>query len=315
MRWQLKAFAQGALSRLPYGRRLHHRLQEVTGSAEVEIGIEYGWKAELFRRVREQGLEIEGRSFLDVGTGWRPVLPLLLHLLGADRIVTVDINPWLTPRSLRATIEAVDSIADRFSADFAVPEAEVKESLKRLLALSDAHPDDLDVVLAAARIEYRCPADAGATQLPSDSFDYVITSNVLEHVPKGEIERIATESLRLLKPGGVAIHHVNPGDHFSLDSRVTTANFLKFSPRSWRVISSGLAYHNRIRCVEYPRLLRACGYEIVYERTEVDDRALAALRRGEVTPHPAFAAFSQEELAGYLIDVFARVPAERPHTV
>jgi SAM-dependent methyltransferase len=312
MRWQLKAFAQGVLSRIPYGRSLHHRLQEFTGSVDVEIEIEYAWKADLLRRVREQGLEIEGRALLDVGTGWRPLLPLLLHLLGAERVVTVDINPWLTPRSLRATLEAVDSIAGRFAEDFGLAESQCRENLTRLRTLSEAHPDDVGPVLDAARIDYRSPVDAGKTDLPPASFDYVITSNVLEHVPPEEIERIGRESIRLLGPGGIAIHHINPGDHFSLDPRVTTVNFLKFSPRAWRVISAGLAYHNRLRCPEYPHLFRSLGYEIVYERCEVDERALAALRDGEVAPHPTFAGFSQEELAGYLIDVFARVPVNPP---
>jgi SAM-dependent methyltransferase len=308
MRWQLKAFAQAVLSRVPYGRALHHHLQELTGSVDVDIDIEYEWKAELIRRVRAQRLEIEGRTFLDIGTGWRPLLPVLLHLHGAERVVTIDVNPWLTPRSLHATLEAIDSIVGRFAGDFGLSEAHCRETLRRLRELSAAHPEEVDPVLAAAGVEYHSPMDAAATGLPPGSFDYVITSNVLEHVPPEEIRRIAQESMRLLRPGGVAIHHVNPGDHFSLDPRVTTVNFLKFSPRAWRLISSGLAYHNRLRCAEYPRLFRSLGYEIVYERAEIDERALAALRRGEVSPHTSFAGFSEAELACYLVDVFARVP-------
>ena len=81
-------------------------------------------------------------------------------------------------------------------------------------------------------IEYIMSCDARNTKLPDASFDYVVSSNVLEHIPSDVIEGIVTESRRILKPGGVHVHHINPGDHSAFDPSVTTVNFLRYSPRT-----------------------------------------------------------------------------------
>jgi ubiquinone/menaquinone biosynthesis C-methylase UbiE len=49
-------------------------------------------------------------------------------------------------------------------------------------------------------------ADAEATKLPSDSFDLVFSAALFHETSETAIPRIVAESLRLLKPGGVAIH-------------------------------------------------------------------------------------------------------------
>jgi SAM-dependent methyltransferase len=156
--------------------------------------------------------------------------------------------------------------------------------------------------------------DAGDSGLPAQSFDLVMSSNVFEHIPPSELRRIVAESRRLLRPGGVSAHHIDTADHFATDERITSVNFLKYSPRAWRLISRGLAYHNRLRCREYPRLFEEAGFSLLDVMLETDERALAALRDGAVRPNEAFRAFTHQELAEVLVDVFARVPAERAVT-
>jgi len=55
-------------------------------------------------------------------------------------------------------------------------------------------------------------------------------------------------------------------------------------------------------------LLEQAGFEVICAEVETDERALRDLREGRVRPHPAFSAYTPEELAGELIDVFGRVP-------
>lgn len=313
MRWEVKAAVQGVLSRLPGGYRLHLRLQHAAGTIRLDPSLEYQRKADFIRRLRDQGVEVEGATVFEIGTGWHPFLPVVLHLMDAERTVTADVNPWLTPETLKDTLAAVESQLGRLAEDFGVDAATARQRLAALhdLVRSGSAPAD---VLAAAGIEYHQPMDAGDTGLPSDSFDVVISSNVFEHIPPSELRRISAESHRLLRPGGVIAHHVHPGDHFSADQRITAINFLKFSPRTWNLIGGGLAYHNRMRCPEYTRLLEELGFELLDVDIDTDERALAALRSNEVRPHERFRGFTDEELAGVLLDVFARVPVSAPVT-
>ena len=309
MRWEVKAAIQGVLSRLPGGYRLHRRLQRLTGTDRIDVADEYRRKAQFLRRLLDRGIALKGATVLEIGTGWHPYLPLVLHLMDAERTVTVDVNPWLTRETLAETVAAVDSRVNRLASDFGVDESEAR---RRLAALrqqlcSGAAPAE---VLRAAGVDYRYPMDAGDTGLPAEGFDLVVSSNVFEHIPPGELRRIVTESRRLLRPGGVSAHHVHTGDHFSADERITSVNFLKYSPRAWRLIGSGLAYHNRLRCRDYARLFEEHGFELLDVVLETDERALAALRSGDVRPHERFRGYTDQELAEFLVDVFARFPAE-----
>jgi methyltransferase family protein len=307
MRWEVKAAIQGVLSRVPGGYRFHRWLQRVAGTDRLDIADEYRRKALFLRRLLDRGITLKGAMVLEIGTGWHPYLPLVLHLMDAERTVTVDVNPWLTRETLAETVAAVDSRVDRLASDFGVNESEARRRLAALRerARSGAAPTE---VLLAAGVEYRFPMDAGDTGLRACGFDLVVSSNVFEHIPPGELGRIVTESRRLLRPGGVSAHHIHTGDHFSADERITSVNFLKYSPRTWRLIGSGLAYHNRLRCRDYVRLFEQYGFELPDALLETDERALAALRSGEVRPHERFRGYTDQELAEVLVDVFARVP-------
>jgi SAM-dependent methyltransferase len=310
MRWEVKAAIQATLSRAPFGYALHRKLQDLGGSSRLDINDHYGRKRKFLKRVEAQGLPIAGREFLEIGTGWHPVLPVLLHLLGSSGVTTIDVNAWLTRDSLAETLRAFRSIADRVAEDFGQDPKQTQEKMERLCALADDPSVLIPDLLQAANIQYGMPVDACKTPYSAGSFDYIVSSNVLEHVPPEIIRGMFTESARILKPGGYNLHHVNPGDHFSLDdSRITTVNFLRYSPQAWHWIGgSGLAYHNRLRCVEYDRMLEAAGFTITYSETEIDPSGLAALKEKRVLPHPDYAGFTHEELSGNVIDVFARAP-------
>jgi SAM-dependent methyltransferase len=167
----------------------------------------------------------------------------------------------------------------------------------------------VESILQEADVEYRCPADATNTHLPQGELDYVVSTNVFEHVPPEVLRAMLIESKRILKPGGYILHHIDPGDHFSYDKRITTINFLQYSPRAWYYIGgSGVAYHNRLRCIDYVRLFEEHGFEIVDQASEVDRTALAALRSGRLKPHHMFRSYTPEQLCQRTIVIFARTP-------
>lgn len=311
MRWQAKAAIQATLSRVPFGRTIHRRLQDVAGSSRIQPNVDYARRAKFLNRMRACGLPVEGASFLEVGTGWYPTLAIYLYMLKARRVVTVDLNRWLTRASLRETMQVMDGFADRFAFDFDVSVESFHSTMRRLAALCDDRSLSIEDILREVNVEYRCPADASATDLPDHGLDYIVSTNVLEHVPPDVIRAMLRESRRILKPGGYVLHHIDPGDHFSYDKHITTINFLRYSPRVWYYIGgSGVAYHNRLRCIDYVRMFEENGFTIADQLGEIDSEALAALQSGQVVPHTTFRGYTPEQLCQRTILIFGRSPAK-----
>src|SRR4051812_19012841 len=94
--WVAKALAQSFVCRTHllglyhFGQRSRGRLRAFHPRSRIE------YAAKLYSDI--QGLrDVEGAVIVEVGTGWVPVVPLALHLMGAARIVTYDLNRHLQP--------------------------------------------------------------------------------------------------------------------------------------------------------------------------------------------------------------------------
>lgn len=309
MRWEMKAAIQAALSRIPFGSSIHRRLQDLAGTTKFDANVEYWRRARFLLELRSRGLPIEGKSFLEIGTGWYPMLPMLLHALRADRIVTVDLHRWLTRAAVAETTQAVSQIAESLPRHFGASAEYCRHEMHRVNGLCVDSSTSINEVLREAAIDYRAPADAACTGLPDGEIDYVVSTNVFEHVRPDAIVSILEESKRILKPGGYIVHHIDPGDHFAYDKRITTANFLQFSPQAWYYIGgSGLAYHNRLRCIDFLRLIEEAGFHIVHQSAQVDSRALEALRSGHLKTHESYKNYTPEQLCEGALVVLACTP-------
>src|SRR5688572_27879993 len=129
--WRTKAAVLAGLSRLPRGRALYRQMQDALGTARLDITARYSNKRRALQTLAAHGIEGTG-DVLEIGSGWHPVMPLLLSLLGARSVLTVDLNPWMTERSLLETIRGMASVADKIAADFGVPESRTIETMREL---------------------------------------------------------------------------------------------------------------------------------------------------------------------------------------
>jgi hypothetical protein len=311
MNWKLKAHSLALLSRLPAGRGTYHWMQRVLGTTNLQVDESIRRSLEVITLAREAGANLADGTWLEVGTGWRPLLPFVLFLIGVKRIITLDVNPWLTERYAFETFAALEGQLERLAAETGQPAVEVRSRYQRIRQCG-SRPAGL---LQACHIEYRCPADAGATGLPDKSADVVCSSNVLEHITPFELSRIHRESFRILREDGLAVHRLNPADHFShVDSSITGANFLRYSEAQWRWYGgTGLAYHNRLRCPQHERLLTEAGFGIEISRVRTDERTVVAIVSGALPVHRDFSGFSAEELAAdYMWLVGWKAPSTCP---
>jgi SAM-dependent methyltransferase len=294
MNWKLKAHTLAVLSRLPAGRAIYHSLQARLGN-QLDADESISRALEVVELIREAGSDTLRGIYVEIGTGWRPFLPFILYLIGADRVITFDVNPWLNKTYVRETYRSLGDrlplIADRLGLN--VPDLQARYQA----AISKSK--DVSGLLQAFHVEYRCPADARWTELDDESVDFLCSSNVLEHIPPAILRDIHLEALRILRPGGLAVHRFDPGDHAShVDPSVTAVNFLQYSERQWRWYGgAGLAYHNRLRCVQHENLFEEAGFAILSKQVRINSRSLKAIQKGEIAVHPDFAKFRPEELA------------------
>jgi hypothetical protein len=309
MHWKYKAHLLACLSRLPGGRSIYHWLQRVAGTNRLQLQRDLQRAFELVDLVFAARGELAGARVVEIGTGWRPLVPYVLALGGARQVITLDINPWLTLQYARETWQALEPVLPEIAARCQVPVEQVRERYLRV----PPQADTLQEMLQPLGIEYRYPADARSTGLSSGSVDLIVSSNVLEHIPREIQLEIHRESRRILQRGGLSVHRFNPQDHFStVDSSITFANFLRFSSAEWHWLGgSGLAYHNRLRSRDYLELFAAAGLEVRVHRERIDQRSLAAIRSGELPVHPEFQGYTPEELA---VD-YMWLAAAVPHTV
>jgi SAM-dependent methyltransferase len=306
MNWKLKAHTLAVLSRLPGGKGMYHRLQTLAGTNRLDASGAIDRALDIVELIKQAGGDVQDATCMEIGTGWRPFIPFVLSLLGARRVITLDVNPWLNKRYAFETFQALgkhlESVADRTGA--------VLDSLHQRYLGSAPSEHTLDALLAGLRVEYVYPGDATDTGIPDGTVDLVVSSNVLEHIAVETLRRIQDESYRILKPGGLAVHRFGPADHFALvDPSITRANFLQFSARQWKWYGgSGLAYHNRLRCVQYDRLFSEAGFDTVTRRVYTDERSIQAIQTGRLHVHPEFAGFTPQELAEDHMSVACRKP-------
>jgi SAM-dependent methyltransferase len=135
-------------------------------------------------------------------------------------------------------------------------------------------------------ITYLAPLDARNTGLAPSSVDFISSTVTLEHIPPPAIHQILVECARILKAGGVMSHRVDMVDHFAyFDSHISEYNFLKFSDATWSLLTSPLAYTNRLRYPDYLQLMKAAGFEVLTEGVEQPTAAdLETLRRLKLAP-------------------------------
>ncbi len=176
--------------------------------------------AQVAHALHQSGLGgVEGLRCLEIGAGWVLSHALVLHLLGAERVIACDVvaqaKPWALRRALRRSVPSL--IRDPLS-PFADHGA-IRERLDRVLRLRDWSWRSL----AELGIHYRAPHDLALAPL-GEPVDFVYSNSVLEHVASRDVPRLLRNLVADLQPGGSMLHCIHLEDH--QDSRGAPFAFL-----------------------------------------------------------------------------------------
>jgi hypothetical protein len=252
----------------------------------------------IFDRIIQVGGNPTGSTFLEVGTGRVPVVPMALWLMGARQTITVDLHSYLCPRLTmtaaryfaRNTAELERVFGHRLNTN----------RLARLRQFVDHRKgDSLISLLDFFNVEYRAPADAASTGLRGGSVDYHISYTVLEHIEPNALMKIWREAHRVLCNSGRAVHFIDYSDHFSHSDRsIDAVHFLRFDDHRWKKLTNNpFMYANRLRDDDHAELAHGAGFVVERHEPVIDPDLLPRLLRNEVPLDHRFSRKSASTLA------------------
>lgn len=187
----------------------------------------------------------------EIGCGWDLTLALSLSTLGYKDIRALDVSNHVRP-------ELVNAILQYMREDGVVPEdfADIDPARTR------------EELLERFGITLMAPCDSANTGMADQSVDLIYSQEVFEHIAPQLLPGIMKECRRVLKDDGVISFYINYADHyFGTDQNVTRYNFLRYSDRAWKKYNPDLHYVNRLRHVDFARLFKDAGFDIIHEET------------------------------------------------
>ncbi len=183
---------------------------------------------------------IEGRRCLEIGTGYVGSSPVVMWLLGASTVTSVDLNRLLVPSALRESV-------------LSVKKAELHDILKKHTRSEESLGGRIEEVYAWAGSErgdlpgwfdYLAPFDL-LTSEPPHAFDFIYSASTLEHIPRSLVGRFVGKTASISADGGVGLHFIDLKDHF--DSEVNPLGFLALQDGEYSDDAQADSRGNRIR--------------------------------------------------------------------
>lgn len=279
-----------ALSHFPSGEHINglwsrKALLSTINLEAIEIGILQ------IKMLIDSGFVIHEKVALEIGSGWKPILPYLFRIAGCKKVILCDLHRHMDHDLLNATIHQI-----RVHSYLVASMLDAKESRIEAVLPKPQSQQDFSSLTKESGFEYRAPFDVRDTDYAKDSIDIVFSRSVLEHIPLQGLEPIMTEMHRILKPDGAMVHTIDLSDHWEhSDKSISRINFLKFPAWWWRVINSPIAYQNRIRFPEYVELIKKSGFLFKEVRANVDKQALLTTNKIHISKN--FRKFTREDLS------------------
>lgn len=299
MKWQARLLKNTLFALLPFPETVRKLKRSIFpyDAAIDEWTLEQGMQQ--IEMLRTVGFNFRGKTVLELGTGWQPIIPLLFHLVGAVRVIMVDAQRLLDARLLKQTARNLCQFRELIAQRLGVS----AEHIRHRLDIS--RETDLDGMLVYFGLRYLAPVDARSVGVALGSIDAITSRAVLEHIPRRTIEELFAEFRRILRDQGLMCHIIDNSDHWEHhDKSISRVNFLKFEQRTWRfTLFNPLDYQNRLRHFEYISMLKQAGFRVVKDHSMPDPVTVKALEQMTVcskyrdVPHEQLAILTSNIIA------------------
>jgi SAM-dependent methyltransferase len=238
--WWGKIGAKVVLSRVLPSYRVRKALGLfVHGTLDQEFHRHGAFVAEVIGLHKKYGAG-DARAMLELGPGDSLGAALYGAAYGMERIWLSDVGDFASGdmATYRTITQAIDADTPGF--------------------LARVDLADRASLLRSLNATYLTDGTPGLAKIPDGSLDVILSTAVLEHVRRGEFPTLAAETVRMLRPGGIAYHQVDLMDHLG-----GALNNMRFSDRVWEhpLFADAGFYTNRIGCGEMAGLFEAAGFD------------------------------------------------------
>lgn len=300
MNWKLKSILQNSIALVPspLSYSLYYWTQKKFGGLKAPDPLPRILLAcDAWKKIISLGFEPKGKTFFEVGTGRAPLVPIAYFLMGAENIITVDINPYLKEELLRRDLAVIFQKEEEIKRIFGA--FLVKSRWSKIKSYFQSQQFNLDKFLKISNIQYFAPADASKTTINHESIDYHTSCAVFEHIPRKKIIDILIEGNRITKNDGLFLHVIDYTDHFShTDKSISPINFLSFSDKKWNLIAGNkYMYANRMRHDDFIMLFEEVGHKILLNEPSIDQNIQKLLNSNKILLNERFSQKSIEILS------------------
>ncbi|MCD6065882.1 MAG: hypothetical protein K0S33_708 [Bacteroidetes bacterium] len=293
---------QKGISFLPASHKINYLFQKYVTKGVI-LSDEYFFDrlghgvfhAKAYQKFRKQIPD----STLELGTGWYPVVPIAMFMLGTNNVVTIDITPLCDKSKLLTTIQKmVDAISKNQVDPVFLQQAERIEVLKKLAV--EGVSMSMEELLKQLHITY-LKTDARALPHANQTFDLIHSNNTYEHIYEPILKDIIKEFKRVQKNDGLQSHFIDMSDHFAhADTSITIYNYLQYSEKKWLRMDNSVQPQNRMRINQYRDLYKKGGLHILQEELRPGDaKALELVKLEE--PYRSFAKEDILPSHGYVV--------------
>jgi len=302
MNWKIKAFIQNIVAFLPekISYEVYFKIQRHLGNLKKDPNsklckdlnnslVSISQAVDVLKKIRRHSYDINGKIFYEVGTGRFPFFPIVFWLCGAEKIITVDLNPYVRDELIEDMLCYIYKEEDKIKnilGDFL--------NIKRVNILLDfikSKKTNKKDFFKLCHVEYIAPGDAAKTNLPANSIDYHISHLVYEHIELNIIRDILIEGNRIITEGGLFINIIDYADHFAYtDKNISLINFLKYNEKTWKKYAENkFMYLNRLRHDDFIELFRSVGHKFVEIETHQNESLIDLLESGKIKLDTKFA--------------------------
>lgn len=207
----------------------------------------------------------EDDVFLELGTGYAIVEALTMILLGAKKVITVDITKDIR---FNETIKYLQMLSEEHVNNIARRSTRAETQIAKIINELKICKS-LEELLQRAGITYVAPYRIADLEVYAGQVTVCYSQVVLEHIPETVMRNIFTASKKFLGDKGLHSHIVNLTDHFRnpgffRDNGITDVNFLRYSDKYWNFwCGNDIAYVNRLRFPFYITMFQELGFDIV----------------------------------------------------
>jgi SAM-dependent methyltransferase len=288
--WKLKAFIQNSIALLPatISYELYFQMQRYFGGLKKPYSPmnHFSVAVSMLRKIQKYmgggggGVKNVKKFFL-VGTGRVPLLPVAFWLCGAEKIVTVDLNPYVRNELVTDMLFFIKMESDKIKKLF--DDLLIMDRFNLLLDYCKHEKVKKDIILKLCQIEYIAPGDAARVNIAKGSVNYHISHTVYEHIPLNIIADILNEGNRIVADDGLFINSIDYGDHFSyMDKNISVINFLQYDDETWdKYAGNRYMYMNRARHDEFIKLFEMVGHDFLEIEPHKNKEAEKILERGD----------------------------------